>query len=201
MVQRKRKKKLHHQRRSITSSQPMLKTSQTTWTLTIQHSHNQSVLVLVELHSMLNKNHQTLFNKHTIITTIINTEILVMRVSMRPFMDLLLAIRASSHSHGEESRRHIQLMDQRTHLGNGQIKLHWLNTNIITITRAKILETKESMRPFMDLLPATRVSSHSHGEESRRHTQLMDQRTDLGNGLTKQMIESCQPSITEAAAE
>merc|ERR1711974_369982 len=42
-----------------------------------------------------------------------------MKESMRLFMDSLQVIRACSHNHGEELRKHTLSMDLRTHLGNG----------------------------------------------------------------------------------
>ena len=139
----------------------------------IQPSHNQLALVLVELHSMPSKNHKHILNKLIIITTITRATILETKESMREFTDLLPMIRASFHSHGEELMRHTQQMDPETDLGNGLIQQqhlqqhqqqHCLNIIIITTIRAKILETKESTRQSMDLLPAIRVSSHNHGE-------------------------------------
>ena len=139
----------------------------------IQPSHNQLALVLVELHSMPSKNHKHILNKLIIITTITRATILETKESMREFTDLLPMIRASFHSHGEELLRHTQQMDPETDPGNGSIQQqhqqqHCLNIIIITTIRAKILETKESTRQSMDLLPAIRVSSHNHGEESRK---------------------------------
>jgi hypothetical protein len=59
-----------------------------------------------------------------------------------------------SHSHGEESRKLIQLMDSRTQTSNGsQSKRR--ETSVTTV----------SLRRSTDLQLTTRVSSQNHGEE------------------------------------
>jgi hypothetical protein len=71
-----------------------------------------------------------------------------------------------------------------------------LNTIIITIINIKILEMKELLKRSTDSHQTINLSSHSHGEESRKPTHKMDSRTHLGNGLTKMQRKSLLLNIT-----
>jgi hypothetical protein len=97
---------------------------------------------------------------------------------MRLSTDLLQLISQFSHNHGEELKRHIQGMVSRTHHSNGS---HLPSKS----NKRETLETKVSLRKFMDLLQPTSQSCHNHGEESLNHIKLMVSRTQLGNGLIK----------------
>ena len=133
----------------------------------------------------MHQNH--LFNIN--ITTVTTTKPRISETMelMSKFTDLHQLTRVFFHNHGEELRLLIHQMDSRTHLSNGSInqQLHLYNTNIITSTiiKPRILGITESMSKFTDLLLQTRVFFHNHGEEQRKHTQRMDSRTHLGNGL------------------
>jgi hypothetical protein len=181
-----KRRNLLHQRKFIISCQPMLKIFQTTWTQSTQLSHNQLVLELEEPHSMLKLKKKILPLRSINITRSTTTKprISEITVSSRRSTDSHQLTRAFFHNHGEDHRLHTQSMDSRTHLSNGWIRNHWLRrSTIITITTwLRILVTMVSLKKSTDSPLLTRASCHNHGEELRKHTQLMDSRTHLGNG-------------------
>jgi hypothetical protein len=74
-------------------------------------------------------------------------------------------------------------MDLRTQLSNGLTNQQLLHKKI-----RRILETKESMRKFMDSLPMINLYFHNHGEELRKLIQSMVSKTHHSNGLTNQLL-------------
>jgi len=187
-----RRRTYFHQRKFITLNQLILKTFQTTWTQITQPSHNQLALVLAGLLSTSKRNNIIQENS----TTTTSTEILETKELLKRFMDLHQTTRAYCHNHGEEHRKLTQLMDSRTHLGNGLIRRVSPRKSIIiiTTTSTEILETKALLKRFTVLHQMTRVFSHNHGEELRKHTQLTDSRIHLGNGLIRR-VHSPRKSI------
>ena len=104
------------------------------------------------------------------ITIIILREILETSKLMREFMDLRQTIEMFYHNHGEDKRLLIQQTVFTTHLGNGLISQHLLlKVTIITTTiiKTKTLETRRSMKEYMDLHLTTEMFYHNHGEDKR----------------------------------
>ena len=110
-------------------------------------------------------------------------ETLVIKASMRKSTVSPLMINLSSHNHGEESRKHTQLRVSLTQNSLGQINQQHSPKKI---RRTSV--TKESMRKFMVLLPTINQSSHSHGEELRKLTQLRVSLTQNSLGLINQPL-------------
>ena len=127
--------------------------------------------------------------RSTTITITTRLRISVTMVLLKKSMDSPLLTRASCHNHGEELRKLTQLMDSRTHLGNGSIRNLWLRRSTSTTTniniKLKTLETMASLRKSTDSHQLIRAFSHNHGEDLRLHTQSTDSRTHLSNGSSE----------------
>merc|ERR1711934_163817 len=110
-------------------------------------------------------------------TTIINIEILEMKVSLKKFTDSHLMIRASFLNHGGELRKPIHKMDSRTQLGNGLIRNHLLKRKAIS----KILVIKRSQNMFKVLQPGMLTSSQNHMPDTKMHHQPTVDKTQDSN--------------------
>jgi len=75
-------------------------------------------------------------------------------------------------------------MASRTQVSNGSIRDHSSRRSTTTSITTKLgtLVTTVSLKRSTDSPQMTRVSSHSHGGELRKLTQLMDSRTQNSNG-------------------
>jgi hypothetical protein len=85
--------------------------------------------------------------------------ILATRELMKLSMDSHPTTRVSSHNHGEELKKLIQLTDLRTQISNGLTRNHLLNMISSTLVIRKL------MKAYMDSQPRTQICNQLHTQE------------------------------------